>query len=331
MIADRQLAHAGSLALPGVPGGHYDLDIDIHQNALVVIIEEASPAAIATFKALYGEDVIVEQGELAAPESCTREDCRYTLRSGLRTTRPNLSPCSTAFVVRRPDGTRNILSAAHCGGVGVNDVNEGRLHGGEQYGHVVAQQLGGRVDAERHNKSNPFRTRAWIYVNDQNKEVEVHDISTWSSLNVGTHACVTGAFSQNPTSCGSIKSKDFSPNPDAVPNGERFIRANYCAADGDSGGGVYRKDDWGKVHGIHSGGGEADCGFRPDLDWSYFGHIEYALNALNVSLVTASDDTSWPDPEPPPPPSPSPSPTPSPSSSPKCPPWDPNCGLELPP
>jgi hypothetical protein len=44
------------------------------------------------------------------------------------------------------------------------------------------------------------------------------------------------------------------------------------------------------VHGVHSGGiiKAPDCSnWNPQTDWSTFGHLEFALNVLRSTLVTA--------------------------------------------
>jgi len=66
--ADRELAHDGELKLPGVPGGHFDMWLDEARNAIVVTLEDATAEAIETFRARYGEVVIVAEGALMRPE-----------------------------------------------------------------------------------------------------------------------------------------------------------------------------------------------------------------------------------------------------------------------
>lgn len=161
MIAERELVRLGELVLPGVSGAEYDLDIEVSNNALVVLTEDDDPVATESFKARYGDDLIVEITQVAVPE-CTRSDCRYELRSGLETVDPGEGSCSTAFAAKTPDGTRQILSAAHCGGSGSGDIGNGRRHGGERYGEVREQQFRWRVDAERHRVDGAgFSARPW--------------------------------------------------------------------------------------------------------------------------------------------------------------------------
>lgn len=71
--------------------------------------------------------------------------------------------------------------------------------------------------------------------------------------------------------------------PKLVRNANRFVRARYCAEEGDSGAGVYRNH---KALGIQSGM-RLECGDTadPELWGAIFGHIEYAQNAVNADLV----------------------------------------------
>jgi hypothetical protein len=278
MVHDREQIKDGRLVAPGIPE-NYDMGIDVKQNAIYVVVEDASPVTVAAFKSRYGDDVIVREGDLMIPH-CTRADCRYGLRSGLRTVLPSEGRCSTAFTVRvTATGNRNILSAAHCGG---NDVGSSRRHGGEHYGLVRARQQHGRVDAERHGPpAGDFNMWPRIFVNPDNKFHPVESMSTWEGLMAGTHVCKSGQTTGK--TCGQILDKDVSL--DYVPNSDRFVLAQYCSEDGDSGSGVYRSANWSRVHGIHSGGTNATC---PDANaLGVFGHIEYALNALEATLVLA--------------------------------------------
>lgn len=80
--------------------------------------------------------------------------------------------------------------------------------------------------------------------------------------------------------------KHFSPS--YVPNGNRFVKAEFCVYFGDSGSGVFMQSENRRVHGIVSGGTVQpdQCqNWNPPGHFSIFGHIEWALNALNVNLV----------------------------------------------
>lgn len=277
MSDDRELANSGSLNLAGVPGGAYDLDIDVQRNANVVILEDANPIATAAFKARYGEDVIVQEAPLMEPAACTRSDCRYELRSGLRTDPPG---CSTAFTVRKPDGTRQLLSAAHCGNpfgdCRGDDVGANRRHGGELYGEVRDERCFGRSDVEKHGIRDPFVGRPWIFVDADRRAREVSSTGSWEGLAVGATLCKSGVASG--MSCGDVISKFFMPS--YVPEGNRFIQATFCVEGGDSGSGVYFGD---RAHGVVSGRRTLPCG-DPDFS-SISGHIEYVEESLDVTVV----------------------------------------------
>ena len=293
LVADRELARGGELELAGIPGHRYDLEIDPARNAVVVILEDARAAAVADIHARYGTDVLVEQGSLAAPAVCTREDCRYVLRSGLQTV-SSVDACSTAFTVRRPNGNRNILSAAHCGNdntlenacMGPDD-GSGRSHGGEHYGNVQDNSCGGRKDAERHGRQDPFGSRAWIFMNPDFKEWEVRSVNRWENLVPGTILCKSGITSGK--TCGQVHNKQFSPS--YIPNSKDFIKAKYCVRSGDSGAGVYGGESGisHRAYGIVSGalGLSTPCAEWGAGNYSVTGHIEFAENTLDVTVVKA--------------------------------------------
>lgn len=83
MGKDRELARAGDLVLGGVRGHCFDLGIDVRRNALVVVLERASPEAVETFKSRYGRDVLVQEGPLAVPEHTDTECGHATPRSAV--------------------------------------------------------------------------------------------------------------------------------------------------------------------------------------------------------------------------------------------------------
>lgn len=276
MIEDRDRVASGELSLAGVPS-KYDLDIDVPGNQVVAIVDEGIETGPAeqTLTDRYGA-VDVEATGTAVPEACSsRTNCAPNLRSGLKATGEGFF-CSTAFTVKRPSGARQILSAAHCAG----GINSDRKHAGSKYGAVKAQKQSGRVDAERHFVKSAWTARKWIYVNNGLKNQDVKSKSSWSGLALGSDICMSGVTSNK--QCGLVRSKDYSPS--YVPNGNRFIRTTYCGQGGDSGAGVYRRFGKDKVHGIHSGGSSGPCSQAGDF--SLFGHIEYALSNLDVTLAT---------------------------------------------
>lgn len=109
-------------------------------------------------------------------------------------------------------------------------------------------------------------------------------MGTWEGMTEGTRVCQAGVTSGR--ECGDVLGKHYSPS--YVPDGNRFVRTDYCGGPGDSGAGVFGAPDTGNPHrafGIHSGGSSGPCS-DPD-DFSIFGHIEQATNALGVSLLLA--------------------------------------------
>jgi len=275
MIEDRERIHLGQLEIPGIPQ-HYDLDIDVTRNAVIVIVPTWTPAIATAFKTRYGDDVRIDPGPLAEVADCTRNDCRYQLRSGLRMKRGDFATsgiyCSSAFVVWHPEGGRQILSAGHCSG-------EARRHGsddGQAYGEVRGQQFAGRVDAERHSIEGPFTHQPSIFVNADAKSRDVTSTGRWEGLMPGKILCKSGY--RTGKSCGQVRGKHYSP--DYMERGARFIKADFCVKPGDSGSGVYRDH---RAHGIVSGATTGiPCG-DPDF-YSLSGHIEYVENHLNVNV-----------------------------------------------
>ena len=274
MRDDRELAHDGELEVPDMPGGHFDLDIDVKQNAVVVISDELTEDSREWFEASYGEEVVFEQGPIAEPnQGCTGRNNCAPLRGGLRITDPQDRVCSTAFTATGPAGNRVMLSAGHgCpGGSG-----SARYHSGVQYGEVLFRRVHGRVDVSRHSVNNPFLTVPRIFITATETNRAVRSMSTWENLVIDAKACKSGAGSQH--QCDDIIGKHAMP--DYVDSAERFVRTLYCSQDGDSGASVFRNE---RAHGIHSGNNGVTCnsgGHR-----SYVGHIEYALNASNSNLV----------------------------------------------
>lgn len=274
LAADRELVHAGTLAVPDIPA-HYDLGIDLQRNTVYAVVERLTGDTAAAFAARYGRPLAVREGPLAVSEACnSRSSCSPDLRSGLATGLQFFSnDCSTGFTVR-VNGNRQLLSAAHCGR---NDGDSSaRFHDFLRYGEVRADGYSGAVDAERHSVEGLFDAQPLIYVNNADKSRKVNFTSQYDRLTVGDTACKSG-ITTNQT-CGEVLGKYFSP--DYVPRSERFIKSSYCGQPGDSGGGVYL----GQIAlGIHSGGTTGDCSQQGDF--SIFGHIEFVENRLNATVV----------------------------------------------
>lgn len=278
MIADREAARSGRWSLAGVPGARYNLDIDPRRNAVILRAERPTAATVAAVRARYGDAVLVETGAIGGPAGCSRDDCEYSLRSGLKTeTNQTGGWCSTAFTVRNSSGARNILSAAHCGG-------DNRYHGNEiddQYGTVLAQQQAYKVDAERHGATRgEFNARGWIFVDTDHKTRPVTGVSTYSGLSVGATICKSGATTGK--TCGTLAGKNNSPH--WVDFSNSFLRIDsMCTKDGDSGAGAYIDN---RAVAIVSGGDD-DQICNNGNDETIAGHIEFAANALNATVITS--------------------------------------------
>lgn len=268
MITDREASRVPGLA-PLPP--RYDLGIDLPLNTVYATVPQLDPVTQVAFASRYGV-VRVDAGALAVPDvrTCTRANCGTSLRAGLRVPDENGVACSSAFVVRSNGGGLNLLSAAHCPG-------SERYHGGAKYGNVIDEQYAFRVDAERHGINSNFGASASMVIDGKERMRPVEADISWSQLRVGRRVCKTGW--KTGKTCEDILDKHFSP--DYVSNGRRFIKADYCAKGGDSGGAVYRGRT---AYGVHSGGTDLPCR-NPD-EFSVFGSIEYVKEALGVTVVT---------------------------------------------
>jgi hypothetical protein len=295
MIADRENRPPGTVGFPT-----YDLDLSIQKNAPVATFEHVTPQLVAGIKSLYGQEVIVKQGPLGSFDSCSRSSCAPYLRSGLRTIGPSGSQCSTAFAVQQHSAAyKGVLSAGHCGGVGVDDEGAARFHGDgsspPQYGIVDRSVFQDRVDAEVHKITNAsFSRRPWIFDSSKLTARPVQRVSDWNWVRPGMAMCKSGI--KTGKTCGKVLSRYYSPGK--LPGAERFVRTNYCADHGDSGAGVYigaklaSGETVTTAYGIHSGGPEGfECTPGKPLqagDYSFFGHIQYAQVALGVRVQLTS-------------------------------------------
>ena len=282
MIKDRSALEDGTAKLVeplSDTGGIYDLDIDVKRSVVVVRLPRLTDALRDAFASIYGTEMVVVEGNGSVPEVCTRADCRYTLRGGLRITGGG-STCSSAFSAVAASNYY-LLSAAHClGGYG-----SPRVQGGEEYGWVTSEQRSGRVDAERTFRPwpSPWYVSASVFVWSGDMR-PVRYYITWDSTMTGTQVGKAG-YATNQT-LGNITSKYGAPT--GVPNSERFLVASYCANPGDSGAAVYNTNT---AYGIHHGGpvdGSGNARLCGDpLDFSYFGNIAYAKDALGVAILAA--------------------------------------------
>jgi hypothetical protein len=200
------------------------------------------------------------------------------MRGGMRTyVNTNVPQCSTAFnAASNSDGKWYVLTAGHCGGVGV----QMRAFQPTTGSHHVIGNVHNRVDDDFDDfaiisidkaGSDGWKPKNWVYVHSSADTVIDPDytITGVSSSPVGTRVCLTGATSG--TDCGDVVELNWNG-----PNG--FARATYCSASGDSGGAIYSGHN---ARGIHIGRlNQNACGDR-----LFQGVIE-AANILNVHVFT---------------------------------------------
>jgi len=276
IVADRDALATDESPAFDLPD-RYDLDIDQARNVVRVIVESGAATFQPVFSAAYGENVMVEDGDLSQEYACnSRTNCKYTLRAGLETEGGG-GLCTTGFVVKRPSGEKQILSAAHCGASEEGDTGN-RKHGNETYGSVTADQHENRVDAERHSIGNPFGSGGFIYRNDADQRFEVRGKGLWSELVVNvSQSCQAGKNTGN--SCGTVRSKTFAP--DNVGSSSRFVCADFVGVPGDSGAPIFNDshEALGVLHGMCDEGANSAQG---SVSYS---HIEYVLDALDVNIV----------------------------------------------
>lgn len=277
IVAERTALQSGSAPAglgPAIRGtdGHYDIEIRVQDNLIIVRAEPPSDELVPEFRARYGEPIEVERG-VTEPD-CTRVDCRFSMRGGLRIVGPSFG-CSTAFTAFGPaTGRRFVLSAGHCGGA---DFGSSRSNGGSQYGTMDRDVQEYRWDAERIVRTNQSWNEAglvWVESFDQRP---VHSYTGWSSQVIGTQ--VGKAGNTTGTTRGFVESKYYSPS--YVPNGERFVTTSYCSGPGDSGGAIFRNNS---AWGIHSGSTSSISCSDPQ-HFSLYGAIDYAIDELNVQLI----------------------------------------------
>lgn len=276
----------------------YALEIDVKRDAVVALVERPVTQEIAAaFAQRYGPGVLVEFAPPQEPLGllvCTgRDNCPPNLRAGLKVNSPTTA-CTAAFNVTYRSANRTIdglLSAAHCGDPDA-DLLSDRSHAGYVYGEVVAEQQSGRVDAELHSvvrlieNSVPWSALApWIWLSKAGSKTPVNGVGTYAGLPVGATVCKSGIMTE--VTCGEVLSKTYSANSATwVPNQMDFIKTTVCAIPGDSGAPVYTATRGSRnAQGIVSAATDRPCS-DPQFS-STFGHIEFAQNALGVTVTTS--------------------------------------------
>jgi len=279
---ERTLTQQGVDGANGPNGGHYDIDIDVKSSRVVVTIEKSGPNAERHFRERYGSAVTVKQGPISEPTSClSRRRCGLALRGGVAARKNsdfNYDNCTTGFTVYQGSAIK-MLSAGHCS----NSVGNPRYHGLNapiQFGSVQNRLMYGLVDVEMSNIGNSFTGYPWVYRTQEDQQYPVESFRSADSVPLGWTVCKLGITSGR--TCGNVLSKSYMP--DYVDHGTGFFRSTACTDDRDSGGPVISGTE---AMGISSGRvGPAGCASANPGD-SIFGHISFALWAMNASLLTA--------------------------------------------
>jgi len=293
VIRDRELAKDGKGALAEVDRGMFDMDADLKTGEILVMMPKITDSAKQVFAEKYPSDrfrfVESPLGNFGACNS--REDCLPQLRGGLQnrdqSTPYGLKHCSTSFTVWANDKTQ-VLSAAHCSDANHRNGNlpdpfEKRWNGPTTtpFGDVVRNQLQGAVDAERISLRDPNVGRGWIYKDDTHKEWPIQERGSWATVPIGGVICRVGNTTSY--SCGEVLGKNYSPTK-FINTAEKYVRTDACSSNGDSGGAWFRDN---KAWGIHAGWIDGDDDPKCDNDpmQSYFSLIDFALDAMNASMV----------------------------------------------
>lgn len=279
---DRAAQRRGEAAGPAslrATAGRYDTDIDVRTQTVVLHVpEQAADGARGEVPAAYGPRVVVSAG-VAEPSACSISDCRYAMLGGLELEVGTTNLCSSAFSAT--NGTnRFVLSAGHCY---ADTGKTSRSNASAFYGSTQSYQYSGRVDAERIVRSGAWRESGKFFVQGENPRL-VESYVGYGSTAIGAYLGKTGRSTG--TTRGYVESKSVSPG--YVVNGYDFIRVDFCVYPGDSGGAVWAGSSaYGIISGYFKstscrGGGPAGRGA------GIYGAINFALNALDVSLLKSN-------------------------------------------
>ncbi|MBN8866551.1 MAG: hypothetical protein J0H98_03255 [Solirubrobacterales bacterium] len=293
IAGDREAAKSGEGPLADLESPHFDLQSDVWSGKVEAIMPKVSQETRDVFERTYGDLVVVQEGGLGHPASCTsRKRCGKELRAGIAArNQPSFDTfkCSVGFTIMVA-GEKQVLSAAHCsnlpyGSTGGALPSQHRYHGEvlpTEFGTVQAHYLYGGVDAERISVNAPFNANPWIYREDTDQQFPVESMGTWAEVAFGQTLCRAGQTTGR--RCGYVTKKDYTPDR----GGTDFIRFTACSEGGDSGGPVFNGTKaWGVFDGwIDSNDHDPHCG-DGDAVHSYAGAINWALNKLGATLVYA--------------------------------------------
>lgn len=262
-------------------GGPFDVVVDTVSNRLLFRVRSNTPLIRELLESRYGRELVsVREGVFSADACLTRRNCD-PIRGGLevyrRGTGSTIYVCSTAFTTRYGGSYDAVFTAGHCGQIGYE-----YFHRGTRLGTVGRQQFEGSVDAMYIGDwRGAFTAVDDVYASPGNKALDISAVQSYSEAYAGQVVCKHGVTTDQ--SCGTVLNTNVAPS--YVINGNRFIQASYCSAGGDSGGSV-RVSGQGRAVGIHSGGASATCD-NPADDSSVYGHIQFAQEALGVTVRTS--------------------------------------------
>ncbi|WP_339290602.1 S1 family peptidase [Paenibacillus sp. FSL W8-0187] len=189
------------------------------------------------------------------------------LQAGTSITNANGGLCTLGFMAKYPSTSSGyIITAAHCGSTG-NNFKQGT----NNVGSMGARIYGGNVDAAAIGISSLTYSNN-LYTN--NSRGGYFDLVQNSSNEfVGEMICISGASSSNnPVSCGVLKSKSVSYTIEGV-NFTGLRSASYSSNPGDSGGPIYYSSI---LKGVHKG--------RYNGDGTY-SHVGNVLSRLQMNAI----------------------------------------------
>jgi streptogrisin C len=266
--------------------GRFDVTLDERGNGLILHADPLPPGLAGAASRRYGVPVTANSN--VSTPTCTRDNCTFSMRGGLRLSFSG-TWCSSAFTAYgAATGNRFIVSAGHCGNsypstscaiVPENESGATRSNGGSNYGTVTGEFVRENIDAERIIRSYPSWTEApvvWVESNDQRT---MSGIMPYNNIVVGMQVGKSGV--RTGTTRGYITSRSVAPC--YVANSYGFLQADYCSLPGDSGGAVFRNNEAvGIVSGGTSTGTSCPSGHR-----SFFGSAQHAFSRLNLTLLTS--------------------------------------------
>lgn len=198
-------------------------------------------------------------------EDCTRADCRWTMRGGLRLYWNDLY-CTSAFsAVSRTSSQRHVLSAGHCSGSWRRNGPSGH------YGQVSYSRNQANTDVARITHStNPWSSQGYVFVSSSDvRPIDLH--MSYHGYSEGVQVGMAGGRSG--TTRGHITDAYYSQG-----SYWDFVRADYVRRGSDSGASIFRNNT---AFGIHKG---SPTGALSD---AMFGRIEPAMHFADVWLIAA--------------------------------------------